>query len=219
MEVQRACTMFENNLDRAQTNSVETIGEYNNIVPICSWSAWWTKEEGRGEGVKNRNESIEIERRRRSKVSINERREKARGTRGQRVRGVCVTAAVAGLKATGRQSITVLLPGIRLYQLCNAAWWLRLSTIDGILDFSKKFFRPDKFGRIERIWDDFEDDYESSFFSFWKFILFIIRKNFIRIEISIKFDKYTAKNRGRIFYYKKVYFTVIPFPLGKKLLP
>lgn len=129
MEVQRACTMFENNLDRAQTNSVETIGEYNNIVPICSWSAWWTKEEGRGEGVKNRNESIEIERRRRSKVSINERREKARGTRGQRVRGVCVTAAVAGLKATGRQSITVLLPGIRLYQLCNAAWWLRLSTI------------------------------------------------------------------------------------------
>ena len=51
--------MFENNLDRAQTNSVETIGEYNNIVPICSWSAWWTKEEGRGEG--GRKSSVDAE--------------------------------------------------------------------------------------------------------------------------------------------------------------
>ena len=111
MEVQRACTMFENNLDRAQTNSVETIGEYNNIVPICSWSAWWTKEEGRGEGVKNRNESIEIERRRRSKVSINERREKARGTRGQRVRGVCVGGRSPRFYLTSRLETTTVWRG------------------------------------------------------------------------------------------------------------
>lgn len=51
-------------------------------------------------------------------MSINERDEKALA-RGQRGEG-CATAAVAGLKATGSQSITVLLPGIRLYQLCNA---------------------------------------------------------------------------------------------------
>lgn len=149
-------------------------------------------------------------------MSINERDEKALA-HGQRGEG-CATAAVAELKATGSQSITVLLPGIRLYQLCNAVTPIIEAVHSGLLQRvspppRKKF--DEREWNSSRVWEKKGGD--ESLFSL---------KIYPPLEFLTNLQQLFGKNKGdEIFFYKKVYFpycmgncTMILFSWGRRNL-